>query len=246
MATDNAARRLYDLLEKARAIPKDRSCRQAWYELLETKDNALLMARLGKAMALPQAVMEAIEEYHPGNGKHHAHWVAQLTAAFGQQNLEGQWQTFRSHLTDQTISNVAVAATSLEGHIVSRQLSMDDLSTLRQQVDNLANTILEADISEDIRRYLIRQVQRMRAAIDEYWISGGEPIMEVVEATFGHLGTNEAGRDAVVTPAGQKIAAALAVVANAITVANGFPPLLSGPGTQVVDWAKQLTKQLTG
>lgn len=242
MGTDNAARRLYDLLERGRSIQKERLCREAWGELLETKEPALLMARLGQVMALPQAILEAVEEAHPGTGKHHAHWVVQLSAAFGQQNLDGQWQTFRSHLSPQTISNVAVAASALDGRSSFKHLSSDELSTIRQKVDELDNTVLEADLPPDIRRYLVRQVQRMRAAIDEYWISGGEPLVELVETTFGHLGTNAACREAIKTPAGQRIAVALAFVADSITVANGLPPLLIGTGVPLLEWAKQLTQ----
>lgn len=243
MATDNAASRLYDLLVKAKAIPKDQACRQAWGELLETSDNALLMSRLGKVMAMPQAILEAIEDHHPGTGKHHNFWIAELSAAFGQQNLDGQWHTFRQHLTDHTLSSIAMAATSLTGHVPARQLGQEDLVNLRDQVDTLGNTILEADVSEEIQRYLIRQVQRMRVAIDEYWISGSAPLMEIIEGAFGHLATTEKGRADVATPAGQRIAGALAVLANGITIATGMPPLLSGPISQLADWAKQLTNQ---
>ncbi|MBB4126523.1 hypothetical protein GGR77_001813 [Xanthomonas translucens] len=245
MATDNAASRLYDLLTKGKAYKAESSCRQVWGELLGTSDQAVLIARLGRVMAMPQAILEAIEEQHPGFAQHHVYWVAELSAAFGQQNLEGPWQTFKGHISNQSLSAIAIAATSLAGSANARQLSANNLSTLQEQVDALGKLIVDSDISPDIRRFLIRQVHRMKVAIDEYWISGGEPIMEVVEATFGHLGITEAGRTAVATPAGQKIANGLAVIANAVSVASGLPPLLIGPSMQVWDWAKEAAKQLT-
>ena len=108
MAKDNAARRLYVLLENAMTIPSEQLCRTAWVDLLGTTDSALLMARLGKVMGLPAIVLEEIEEHHPGMGIHHSHWVAQLSTAFGQQNLDGQWATFKGHIKSQTISYVAI------------------------------------------------------------------------------------------------------------------------------------------
>lgn len=239
MEFDNPAQRLFEILEKAQSTKlDDRSTLDVWRELLSAGEPAVALERLGKVIALPQMILLAIEERHPGTSKHHRHWVSQIITTFAQQGLSSAWSNFRNKLTPELLSNVAIAATALDAPGARRKIDIDGLSGISETVETLARLVLESELQPDLKRYLVRQVRRMQTALDEYFITGGEPVVELVEATLGHLGTQEEGRKALRTPDGMRIIEVLALVADGVTVAGGLPPLLAAGGMHLVEWAR--------
>ena len=229
MESDNPAQRLYDLLERAmdgKTFSKERSCRDVWSVLLDTKDTALLMARLGKVMALPAMVLEAVEERHPGDRKHHTHWVHQLSAAFAQQNLDGQWQTFRSNVPQTTLASVAMAASALREPGKQVGLSDDERRELLSKLEAMRESAFESDLPDELKRYLLQQLRKMQVALEEYFVTGAIPVLELVEATIGHFAVRHEGRSFFKTDDGQAMLQGLGAVAAAVTIAKDLPQLI--------------------
>lgn len=229
MDADNPAQRLYDLLEKAfdaKTYPKEKNCREVWQSLLGTPLPGLLMARLGKVMALPEQVLDAIDARHPGDRKHHQHWVAQLTAAFEQQNLAGQWASFRAHTTKELLASIAMAASALRVPGEVKRLTPEDLGKLTDTISAMREKVWEADIDESMKRYLLDQLRKMQAAVDEYFLTGAAPVVDAIDATIGHMAVREEYRSFLRTPEGQDVLHGLGGIAAAVTIAKEVPALI--------------------
>ena len=85
---------------------------------------------------------------------------------------------------------------------------------------------MESDFPDEIKNYLVRGLQRIIVAVDEYRISGAAPILDAMEITLGHAFFDAEYRRALTnTDIGRTIVDVLASVASSITIAVGLPQL---------------------
>ena len=95
MHTDNPAGRLLNILEKAEKIKSHVVSRTAWAEIFEIEnDDALLVSRLGKVMALPHEIITDINLHFPEQRGSYTHWSKQVNLAFTHHNLNTEWSKF--------------------------------------------------------------------------------------------------------------------------------------------------------
>ena len=100
MASDNAASRLHDLLSQAKAFDQNVTSVKAWQTILETKDSALLLSRLGKMIALPEQISATLSnsvETTPGVVRHISN---QFYAAFSSHKFSDKWEVFVTKIDD--------------------------------------------------------------------------------------------------------------------------------------------------
>jgi hypothetical protein len=96
---ENPAARLLAILEKGKTIPPNETCENAWIKILETQrsTNSLFFTRLAKVMELTNRSSKLLENLDLTEKFKRAnqHWVNQVNAAFVNQKLNGQWETFK-------------------------------------------------------------------------------------------------------------------------------------------------------
>lgn len=228
MHSDNPAARLLKILQDGKEIKAEVKCRDAWNNLLgvERSEPALLMSRLGKLMELPDLIIKDIKENYPNQKNSHKHWSLKVNAAFMQQNLNGVWKEFITHIDDHTISYLSMSADLLDMKTSTQIISESELSDIRNKVDELLNEAIGLDLDQNFRSYIIHYLRKIITAIDEYRISGAIPISEVIESTFGHAFVDENYRKSMSgTEFGAKVVSVLGAVAATVTIAVGLPQL---------------------
>ncbi len=226
----NPAERLLKILVEGKTFDNKKKCRDVWGSLLKVSpsDDALLMARLGKAMELPLEVEAAIEEHVPEEKATQAYWIKRVSSAFKQQNLEQPWETFNKYIDDHTISYLRMSSKLLGVLSNGSSLSDEKIDEVRESISELLSDVRGSDIAPQAREFLIRSLQRILLALDEYHISGSLPIINAVESTFGHVVINPEFRQAVTESSlSDKIWNTLSVVASAVTVISGVPQIAS-------------------
>lgn len=226
MHTDNPARRLLKILENGKKHSTATSCSKVWCELLRVdgSDRALLMSRLGKVMELPAQIIEKIRENYPNQGSSHQHWSNKVNTAFMQQNLNGKWEGFISHIDNHTISYLKIAVDLLDMKDMTEIMEDDELADIRNKVDDLLQEAIDAEIDPGFKKYIVRYLRKIIASIDEYHISGAVPIAESIECTIGHVHLDENYRKNILgSELGRKLIGILHTVASVVTLAIGLP-----------------------
>lgn len=228
MNSDNPAGRLLRILQDGKKIQVGIKCREAWHKLLDVEQSnpALLMSRLGKVMELPESIISDIRENYPNQGNSHEHWSSKVNTAFMQQNLNGIWNEFISHIDSHTISYLSMSADLLDMKASTQLMNDSQVSDIREKVDELLNEAIDLDLEDDFKFYIIRYLRKIITAIDEYRISGAIPISESIECTFGHAFLDESYRENMSgTEFGAKVVSVLGAVASVVTIAVGLPQL---------------------
>jgi hypothetical protein len=190
---DNSARRLLNILEKGKKISTDFSCKSAWRNLLDIKDDdlSLLFSRLGKVMTLQKIIIKDLEKYYPNQKKSYDYWSNRLNIAFSKQNINSTWLTFIESIDDHSIEYLRMSTDLLDSKIEVKIIEEEKLIEIRVIVDNLIKEVINLKLDENFKKYLITYLKKIIDSIDEYKITGITPIIESFESTLGHALVNK-------------------------------------------------------
>lgn len=228
MAHDNAASRLLELLTRAQGINPNMTSINAWEQLLDAKSNqALLLSRMGKMIALPEQIATTLSssvDTSPGVVQHIS---SQLYAAFTTHKFNEKWEIFLARIDSHITNYLALASTLLETQVKTKRLEAEELQGLRDRFANLLESVRACDLPPRIKAYVVLQLHDLIATLDDYFITGAEPLLQRIEATIGHayldpqykvfLKDHELGRT---------LLECLGAAANLVTVAVGIPQLI--------------------
>ncbi len=226
MHTDNPAGRLLHILQEGKDNAPHNTCKDVWFQLLEVENEnfALLMSRLGKVMGLPEQIRSQIQYYYPNQNC--KHWINQVNLAFSTQTLDGSWEGFNQYIDEHTINYLSMSVDLLDTKENTQILKEDKLSEIREKINDLLTDILEEDIDEHFKKYMVDYLRKITVAIEEYKISGATPIVESIEQALGHAFIDKKYKDNLLkTETGKKIITALGAVASVVTIAVGLPQL---------------------
>lgn len=231
---ENPAARLLAILEKGKSISSETFCRNVWTEILDVETVPdMLLPRLAKVIELPNQTIELLNILDTSDKHKNAsqHWISQVNGGFINQSLHGKWETFISYIDVHTINYLAMTSEFFEmkSNIKSHN-ETQELSDIRQTLQKLLNDILEnEELDKDIKRYLVRSLQRVIVAIDEHFISGYTPIIEAIETTLGHLVIDRTSEGEKVRTAFYKTGVvgeffdALNIISAMVTLRSGLP-----------------------
>jgi len=226
--SDNPAARLLKILEDGKKISPNANCKNTWHDLLNVDQNepALLMYRLGKVMELTDLIIREIKDNYPNQSNSHKYWSTKVNTAFMQQNLNGEWKAFIAHIDEHTISFLNMSTDLLDNKSTTQLMNEDDIKDIRIKIDELLREVIDMNLNAEFKIYIVRYLNKIITAIDEYHISGVVPISEAIEVTLGHAFVDESYRNQMFeTSFGSKIVTTLGAVAAVVTIAVGLPQL---------------------
>ncbi|MEI6706132.1 MAG: hypothetical protein WCK96_03235 [Methylococcales bacterium] len=236
---ENPAARLLAILEKGKTIPPNETCENAWIKILETQrsTNSLFFTRLAKVMELTNQSSKLLENLDLTEKFKRAnqHWVNQVNAAFVNQKLNGQWETFIKYIDDRTIDGLTTATEHFEMKLainLNVPQAQEKLSEIKSTFQTLLDDILKnEEIDKEVKRYLVRSLQRVIVAIEEHFISGYTPIIEAIETTIGYAVVDSKTPEKKVVTAFyetgmfEKFFTALNIISALVTLRTGIPQL---------------------
>lgn len=231
MKYDNPAGRLLEVLTAVSKYEKTTDAKTVWTEILGLPPNdlsPLLTASLAKIMVLPHEALVMLEEDHPELTSPPPSWVLKVSHAFQVHNVHGPIETFKNHISGETLANIRTTAVLLDKGSRRKILAETSLSNMKASIEAVLKEVLNADeLDADLRTYMARALRKIIVAIDEYQLTGAPPILEAIEQAVGHAMVDP-GYKSFLTDAelGKRVFDALQAAAGIVTVATGMPLLM--------------------
>lgn len=228
MELDNSAYRLYKILETAKSIKPQSNNLYAWGELLQVNnDKALLLSRMGKMLELPKEISDSLNNVGSADSDTTAHISSQLFTAFTKQRFDLQWETFSNKIDNHVLSYLKLASSLLESQSKTSRIDEQKLEQLREDILSLIHEFKHSiDLNSRLKSYIVNQLHKIVLLIDDYFITGGQPILHQVEATVGHAFIDSEYKEFLKEKdLGKKLLDCLHIAASLTTVAVGFPEI---------------------
>ncbi|BCN23972.1 hypothetical protein [Vibrio alfacsensis] len=226
MTTDNPAARLLAILQQGKTFPPTTPTKDVWEKILGIDEQgvgkeSLLMAKLSQFVLLPHQVEKLIAEHYPELSENLRYSMDKLQSAVLGQNLSGQWTSFSGHIDQHSLSTLSMAAALLDHKLDTKLIESEQLQGFKTKIQDILDTSIQSNLNMEFKKYIQHYMQKILTAIDDYLISGAQPILDALEATLGHAVLDpEFKEDLKETETGSKIREVLGDLANVVTIAT--------------------------
>ncbi|MGL4766824.1 MAG: hypothetical protein ACRCV6_01880 [Formosimonas sp.] len=221
---DNPASRLLLILEEGKKKNVHQACLTVWQELLHTEgDLSLTLSRLGKCMNLPEQIIQTLLDLYPNHSNVWSHWESKITNAFEGQAINGQWNSFIQHIDANSLIMLKMTETIIESKLKTKFIDLENISDIRASLDNLLNEVVDSDVSDGLKIFIVRKIRELITCIDEYKLTGLMPVLDAVDSAIGHAVTNSEYNEFLKKqPLGEKLKTILGDITNVVTTASGI------------------------
>lgn len=235
---DNPVARLRSLLEAGKAIPGHLNCRETWMNLLEASTEDELMFKLGIAMQLPQQIKKVLADNLDPELWQTKHWEVMVKQAFFEQNLNGRWDTFIDKINETGIGELRLLQTIIHVKGEYKSLTDNDMLDFKMQLSLILEDIIASDINKAVKDKICRYLRKIITSIEDYQISGIEPIEDAVNTLVGNAAFDKEYKNFLSDDRlGGQIIKVIGALADCVAIVQGLPPvatpllgLVSGKG----------------
>lgn len=238
---DNPARRLLNILNKAKEASGNISSHSAWKEVLDLPDNSTdtdILLAVGKVTGLVAEINNYCAANEPEHLEDCQYWMNSVLRALAcSSDLGSTWGNVLSVLNGEghTFSYLRNTARIIDFNINKEQvvclanINKNDLLEINDSVKSLYSEILSnEEIDEKVKASILKYLSKLIDAIDQYAITGAEAILESLEQTIGHMYFNpEYKRYMAETDSGKNILSKMGEIAKKVTCVTGVVELLN-------------------
>ncbi len=151
---------------------------------------------------------------HNTIGVAHLELLSPLEDWLSEINLQANWASEATKLPRYVAPSLLTCHPPLVALQGLHKLETDEVETLRMSVRELADDVeMAAGISETIRRYLLRHLEKMATALDDYDTVGSARLMDVVTNAIGDFATT---RPVPTTPTEESLWRRIVVISDDI------------------------------
>jgi hypothetical protein len=186
----------------------------------------LTLERLSKVMNLSEETFLLVNELFPRQARGSLTWKTSLDKGFLQQEMNGPFETFMTHISPTAIDHLTSAADLLDFKTPNK-LTDTQIQDFIQSLNELIEEVLSGELEIKVAEYLVRYLRKIVVALEEYRLGGEIPVTSSIDALIGHSAFDSSYRSAISeTTIGSKILNILGGIADAVTVATPVVPLL--------------------
>lgn len=224
MNYENPAHRLLLILEAGKKLSPSITCEDAWTELLNVNNHSSLLARLGKVITLPADIIQTVHDLYPDSIDITRHWHEQACNMLKNLNMAARWDGIIARVDNHSMTQLKMTAMLLDRELQSRSLTDEAVGETRLTFQKLHDEIMDSDIQQELKVFVLRKLREIITNIDEYKLTGLVPILDAVDSSIGHCVTNTEYKNFIKEHTlGQRFATALTATADSITIATGLP-----------------------
>jgi hypothetical protein len=173
----NAARRVRNILSTARKQDENGNTLNAWGSTFQTLD---LPNPQFETFRLLQMLMEQVDNLAKeveGFGLDQSDYQVTFNSLYNilkVTNLDTTWQHYQRNITNEVIRQLGMFAQW--SHIDEPVVPAEDIAQLKEDIQRFQHEVLQGDIDERLRAFVLKQIRTILGALREYPIRGEEAI----------------------------------------------------------------------
>jgi hypothetical protein len=188
--TDNAAGRLYSLLNIARQQSPEISLWEVWEKTLKASNNTDLSTRIVYLKELVQDVQDIVDE----SGLKKELYLSrhqEIVNLVNCRNYDQPWKNLLRTLDEPTLTNLAHLSEVLDKRFREETISKETFDSLILSIEELLKKVSESDLDREIQQLIIAKLTTLLNAIYAYEIRGIKGFREAYTAIIGEIVLNQ-------------------------------------------------------
>jgi len=224
MTYDNPASRLLAILGSIHGTQANTPCKNAWCSALgiEAGDDAKLVMKLSQLMSMSLDAVLLMNERFPALKDQTSKWHITFVTALTSQQLNSNIHTFINGYTRKH-SDFLKVMEQMIGISAPAVIDASLIGEFRSSIRDLIEETLESQLESKAKHYLIKALQRILSALEDYEITGVVPVIESIELVAGHMFTDSQFKNSMSSDFGNKVFSVIGAVADSIAIATGAP-----------------------
>lgn len=202
------------------------------FGLKEDDGHDVVLMRTGELFQLPAKIEAIIKEHFEHDELYSNAWKEAILKSFRSMNLSANFDSFINTIDRSALRELKFISMLFKTKGTLEVISEDRLDSWKQDLINLKSEVIKNDnYSIELKKHLIRYINKLILAIESYQINGNDALMDAMEAATGHMLLDPEYREVVMNeqdgPA-QKFREILSSVADATSItSDAMVPLLS-------------------
>lgn len=228
---NNPAARLLAFIQKARGIPGNISTRDGWARLFDLNNNDLPGILLG-ITDLIQLTNETRQAIQALDGLDHALYlrpVDKVLTIFTIMRFDVEWAQIIGQFDETTLYGLSICNDLLSKYSQEKPIAEETLKSMLDDIEALHEDVLNSDLPEELKSFLLEQLEKLRSALLHYRIFGSKRLRSALESITGAIFLK--GYEIVPfweTPIMKRVMGLLSQIAIMVTLAQGFQALANG------------------
>jgi len=223
LSKDSATNHLLAIAVKARELAIDRPFIEGWKIIFDISDTTEAYRKIGLIYKLIDVAAQEVLGSHPEQLEAVNHWRNQLYSGM-QATSAGNWLHFIKYIDSHSINYLRMQASLVHLTTGEMQVDRDDLLKAKDLLLQAIDEISASHLNGQTRMMLMKRIQKLIAAIEDYWITGNDAIFDQFKATVYDLAANSEIRE---KGFGDKLSQAAEILANVVTSASGMQQLIA-------------------
>ncbi|MFD6057785.1 hypothetical protein [Rhodococcus wratislaviensis] len=200
----NPAERLATIFQRILASDRNNPTKHVIASILETSGDVSLARSLSYVFALPDKIVDALRslELEEDDLQWHLGWLPPAQRA-----LTDLWQfnaaihNVQQHFSPTDLVNLESANRLLRREKFERRIEEAQLDSLGEKVRELHDALVAAaDIPDDLKLFMLDQLDQIARALREFRIRGPEALTEALDSVVGAIYRVSSSRPGAVTP----------------------------------------------
>jgi|SRR5690625_1351338 len=225
---DNPAGRLLSILEEGMRLKNNLSVQGAWAKLLavDSQNTSLLLQRIGGVISLPNQIRMKIQLVENVDHDVLTEGLPSIESTLSSINLNSKWSDIKRGLSDKSLYSLKVCSSTLSSHVPDKTIDNETLENIRSSNKDLIQEIFNSRINTELKDYLLKHLNAIEDAIQQYVIYGSENIKLALERAYGSILTeSHVSKRSLEEPVGKKVWSFLNRIAVIITLTTNLPAI---------------------
>lgn len=232
---DNPAERLSSYLKLCTEVdyPHSVKTKIAWIEIFNIKNNesdeiddAEILMKVAELMKLLSSVKLFMNENFNDLPWKGTVWWSGVNKAFQSMDYNGNFDSFTKHITPTIIAEVNWLSLLINSHGSYSPLDKEKIQEMIKSVNEMKADVVNSELTENMKKQFLRYLNKITMALEDYCISGAEPVLDSLECAVGHLVFDEEYRNCIAHDnIGKKFIGLVSFIADTVTIACGLPQL---------------------
>jgi len=165
---------------------RNTSADEAWSTVLGVKegDTSTLLKRIGGVLQLGNDITESIKRHDVGHDLYLG-YVNQLLEVFKKMHLGSHIGGVTDNIKPEHIAGLRFCDDLLKRKAPEKTIDRNELEQIYRDIMALIDEVVQSNIDDYLKQYLLKRLDSLRQAVEMYDISGVTPIEHAVNEVIG-------------------------------------------------------------